>query len=166
LSSLEAGIAMVRREAAAAAGGEARQLAGLAGQASTLLQRGAALMAAARAKAADTLRFLGEDVQAEPALSANEPRRMLGDLTAFLAELHRAHADSARMAVVLEVMERQQREEAAAAAAEAARQQAEQQATEGGEEAPGQGQQQQHGQQAAQACQPSRCEAPQQGPGG
>lgn len=105
---------MVRQEQRAARGGEQRQLAALAGQASALVQRAQQLLAAARQKAADTLRFLGEDVAAEPALSTAEPRRMLGDLADFFALLHRAaHADAERLTVVLDTMQRQRDEEEA-----------------------------------------------------
>ncbi|EFN51238.1 hypothetical protein CHLNCDRAFT_141254 [Chlorella variabilis] len=114
LGSLSAGIDMVRQEQRAARGGEQRQLAALAGQASALVQRAQQLLAAARQKAADTLRFLGEDVAAEPALSTAEPRRMLGDLADFFALLHRAaHADAERLTVVLDTMQRQRDEEEA-----------------------------------------------------
>lgn len=116
---------MVRREQeAAGGGGEARQLGALAGQADALVQRGRLLLGAARDKAAATLRFLGEEVPGEPALSQAEPRRMLSDLSDFFALLHRARADAGRMAVCLATLEAQRREEeeerAAAAAAAAA----------------------------------------------
>ena len=133
---------MVRREQeAAAAAGEARQLGALAGQADALVQRARLMLGAARDKAAATLRFLAEEVPGEPAFSQAEPRRMLADLHAFFGLLHRAHADSARMAVCLATLEAQRREEeqeratAAAAAAEAAEAEAEADASAGAEEA-------------------------------
>lgn len=59
LAALSSGIDLVRREAAAAgSGGITRQLGALAGQAGAVQQRATALLAAARRKAADTLRYL------------------------------------------------------------------------------------------------------------
>ncbi|KAL4422750.1 hypothetical protein ABPG75_008947 [Micractinium tetrahymenae] len=142
LSGLNSGIEMVRREQEAAGpGGEARQLGALAGQASAVQQRGQQLLAAARQKAADALRFLGEDVPGEPGLSATEPRRMLSDMRDFFALLHKAHADGERMEVcvgTLAVQRAEEEAEAAAArqaAAEAAAAEAEGQAAEAAAEA-------------------------------
>lgn len=105
---------MVRAEQeAAGAGGERRQLGALAGQASALLQRAQQLLAAAKAKAAATLRFLGEDTPAEPAFSQQEPRRMLTDLSDFFTLLARAHGDGERMAVCLATLAQQREEEEA-----------------------------------------------------
>ncbi|KAI3430465.1 hypothetical protein D9Q98_005060 [Chlorella vulgaris] len=119
LDRISTGIDMVRREQAAAHGGEQRQLAALAGQAGALMQRAAQLLATARQKAGNTLRYLGDEVAAEPAFSATEPRRMLSDVGDFLALLHKAHADGGRMEVCIETL-RQQREAEQRAAAEAA----------------------------------------------
>lgn len=103
---------MVKREQeAVGGGGERRQLAALAGQAHGLMQGAQAMLASCRSKAAATLRFLGEEVPAEPALSQAEPRRMLTDLADFLALLHRATADSDRMAVCLATLRGQREEE-------------------------------------------------------
>lgn len=112
---------MVRQEQEVAGpGGEARQLAALAGQASAVQQRAQQLLAAARQKAAETLRFLGEGVPAEPGFSASEPRRMLMDVRDFFALLHKAHADGERMEVCVATLAAQRAEEEAEA--EAARQ--------------------------------------------
>lgn len=118
LSGLSSGIDMVRREQELAGpGGEARQLGALAGQASAVQQRGQQLLAAARHKAADTLRFLGEDVPGEPGFSASEPRRMLTDVRDFFALLHKAHADGKRMEVCVATLAAQRAEEEAEAEA-------------------------------------------------
>lgn len=118
LSGLSSGIAMVRREAAATGcSGESRQLSALAGQASAVQQRAQAMLASARHKAAETLRFLGEEVLAEPAFSSSEPRRMLTDVRDFFALLHKAHADGERMAVCVATLEAQRAEEEAEAEA-------------------------------------------------
>lgn len=109
---------MVRREQELAGpGGEARQLCALAGQAGAVQQRGQQLLAAARRKAGETLRFLGEDVPGEPGFSACEPRRMLTDMRDFFALLHRAHADGGRMDVCLATLAAQRAEEEEAEAA-------------------------------------------------
>ena len=113
LAAISSGIATVQREQeAAASGGERRQLAALAGQAGALVQRAQLLLAAAKDKAAATLRFLGEDVPAEPAFSQAEPKRMLTDLADFFGLLWRAHADGERMAVCLATLQQQEREAA------------------------------------------------------
>ncbi|PSC73080.1 formin 5 isoform B [Micractinium conductrix] len=118
LAALSSGIDLVRREAAAAgSGGITRQLGALAGQAGAVQQRATALLAAARRKAADTLRYLGEEAPPEPGFSAAEPRRMLSDVRDFFALTHRAHADGGRMAVVLATLAAQRAEEEAAAEA-------------------------------------------------
>jgi hypothetical protein len=116
LSAISAGVAQVQQEqqaaAAAAAGGstsgEQRQLAELAGAAGALLQRGQQLLATARQKARDALRYFGEEVPAETAFSSMEPRRLLGEAADFLSMLHRAHGDSQRMAVCLAALRQQQ----------------------------------------------------------
>lgn len=103
---------MVKREQeAAGGGGERRQLAALAGQVHGLMQGAQAMLASCRSKAAATLRFLGEEAPAEPAFSTGEPRRMLSDLADFFALLHRATADSERMAVCLATLRGQREEE-------------------------------------------------------
>jgi hypothetical protein len=119
LDRISTGIDMVRQEQAAAHGGEQRQLAALAGQAGALVQRAAQLLATAKQKAGNTLRYLGDEVAAEPGFCATEPRRMLSDVGDFLALLHKAHADGGRMEVCIETL-RQQRESEQRAAAEAA----------------------------------------------
>ena len=88
--------------------GEQRQLAELAGAAGALLQRGQQLLATARQKARDALRYFGEEVPAETAFSSMEPRRLLGEVADFLSMLHRAHGDSQRMAVCLAALRQQQ----------------------------------------------------------
>lgn len=105
---------MVQREQqAATCSGERRQLGALAGQANTLVQRAQLMLSGARDKAAAALRFLGEEVPAEPAFSQAEPRRMLTDLADFFGLLHRAHADAERMAVCLATLQQQRQEEEA-----------------------------------------------------
>ena len=111
---------MRREQEAAACSGERRQLGALAGQAGALVQRAQLLLTAAKDKAAATLKFLGEDVPAEPALSQVEPKRMLTDLSDFFALLWRAHADGERMAVCLATLQQQEGRDAAPADSEAA----------------------------------------------
>jgi hypothetical protein len=118
LSGISSGIALVQQEQQAAAtasaggcsDGEQRQLEELAGAAGALLQRGQQLLAAARQKARDALRYFGEDVPGEPAFSSTEPRRLLGEASDFLSLLHGAHGDSRRMAVCLAALRRQQQQ--------------------------------------------------------
>ncbi len=122
LAAINTGIALVLREQeAAACSGERRQLAALAGQAGALVQRAQMMLAAAKDKAAATLKFLGEDVPPEPALSQVEPKRMLTDLSDFFALLWRAHADGERMAVCLGTLQQQEGSAGAPADSEAAR---------------------------------------------
>lgn len=104
---------MRREQEAAACSGERRQLGALAGQAGALVQRAQLMLGAAKDKAAATLKFLGEDVPPEPALSQVEPKRMLTDLSDFFALLWRAHADGERMAVCLATLQQQENSAAA-----------------------------------------------------